>query len=347
MNRFNPLWPRPRVENPLLHLFPGILFALLSQLLPIAAQGTEPKPAPAQQTRFRFEAASDKSMGLWEGDRPVLVYNHGEISKPSVPATQSHCSYVHPLYGLDGEVLTDDFPKDHDYHRGLYWAWPHIKIGEQEHDLWSLRGIQLKFRRWLAQEIKPDMAVLGVENGWFAGDKQVMKETVWVQVHPASSRSRAMDIELTWTPIDQRITLCGAEGKSYGGLTLRFGPRSKTIITVPAGRTSEDLLVTKLPWADFSGDFNKETGGLSGAAVFVQPRHPDYPPTWMTRHYGLLAVGWPGVTPQTVSTGKSITCPYRLWVHRGAPEAREIQKAYEAYCASTKNRGRLSSYSAP
>ena len=226
--------------------------------------------------------------------------------------------------------------KDHDYHRGLYWAWPHIKIGSQEFDLWSMRGIRYEFQRWLAQETKPNTAVLGVENGWFVGDKQVMREKAWIKVHPGPSESRSIDIELTWTPTDQSITLWGAEGKSYGGLTLRFGPRSKTIITVPTGRTSEDLVVTKLPWADLSGDLNRNTAGLSGAAVFVHPEHPDFPLTWMTRHYGLLAVGWPGVTPQTFPAGKPSACRYRLWIHRGAPEAAEIQKAYEAYGATIK-----------
>ena len=233
-------------------------------------------------------------------------------------------------------MLTDDFPKDHVYHRGLYWAWSHIRIAGQEYDFWSLRGIRYQFQRWLAREVSGSKAVLGVENGWFVGDKQVMREKLSVVVHPAASDSRSIDVELTWTPVDQPITLSGAEGKSYGGLTLRFGPRSKTIITVPTGRASEDLLVTKLPWADFSGDLNKNTGQFSGAAVFVHPEHPDYPPTWMTRHYGLLAVGWPGVTPQTFPAGKSFSCRYRLWIHRGAPDAAEIQKAYDSYCATSR-----------
>jgi len=34
---------------------------------------------------FRFEAMSDKSLKLWEGDQPVFVYNHGVISSPSAP----------------------------------------------------------------------------------------------------------------------------------------------------------------------------------------------------------------------------------------------------------------------
>ncbi|MBI4659525.1 MAG: PmoA family protein [Verrucomicrobia bacterium] len=301
-----------------------------------AADEAKLKSPTASETAFRFGAVSDKSLGVWEGDRPVLVYNHGAMSSPNAPSARSRSSYLHPIYGLDGEVLTDDFPKDHVYHRGLYWAWPHMKIGDQEYDFWSIRGIRLDFRRWLARETKPNSAILSAENAWLVGDKQVMGEKVRIAVHPVVSESRAIDLELTWTPTDQPVTLWGAEGKSYGGLTLRFGPRSKTIITVPTGRTSEDLLVTKLPWADFAGDLKKNGGGLSGAAVFVHPEHPDFPPTWMTRHYGVLAVGWPGVTPQTIPAGKSVSCRYRLWIHRAAPEAAEIQKAYEAYQATAK-----------
>ena len=310
------------------------LFGLLSSICPRSAPGAETKSSAAAPTQFRFEAVNDKSLGLWEGDRPVLVYNHGVISSASAPNARSRSTYVHPLYGLEGEVLTDDFPKDHDYHRGLYWAWPHIKIADQEYDLWSLRGIRIKFRRWLAQETKPNMAVLGVENAWLVGDKQVMMEKVRIEIHPASSQSRAIDLELTWSPTEQPVTLWGAPGKSYGGLNLRFGPRSKTIITVPTGRTNEDLLMTKLPWADLSGDLNKAADALSGAAIFVHPEHPDYPPTWMTRHYGMLAVGWPGVTPQTFPAGKPFSFRYRLWIHRKALESAEIQRAYEAYCAT-------------
>jgi hypothetical protein len=93
-------------------------------------------------------------------------------------------------------------------------------------------------------------------------------------------------------------------------------------------------VVTNLPWADLSGDLNKRSGELSGIAVFVNPGHPNYPPTWMTRHYGLLAVGWPGVTPKMLPAGEPVTCRYRIWIHRGAPDPAEIQQAYADYCAT-------------
>src|SRR5262245_10266326 len=59
-------------------------------------------------TQFRFEAVSEKSLGLWEGDKPVLVYNHGAITRENHgPITREgqggrgRACYFHPIYGLD------------------------------------------------------------------------------------------------------------------------------------------------------------------------------------------------------------------------------------------------------
>jgi len=305
-----------------------------------SASAAEPERAPEA---FRFETVSEASLGLWQGEKPVLVYNHGLMARPEIGGASARACYFHPVYGMDGEVLTDDFPKDHVYHRGMYWAWPHIKIGQHDYDLWSVKPeLRQLFQRWLVREVGASGAKLGIENGWFAGDKQLVREQVWVDVHPAVADGRTIDIKLTWTSLEQSLTLSGAEGKSYGGFNFRFGPRTKTVITVPkntalpegalapGGKTSGDLLVTRLPWADFVGDF---AGGakLSGAAIFVHPQHPDYPPTWMTRHYGLVSVGWPGVEPQTFAAGQAITCQYRIWIHRSELSSAQIQKEYDRY----------------
>jgi Family of unknown function (DUF6807) len=286
---------------------------------------------------FHFSEVSDKSLGLWEGKHPVLVYNFGVISRTNVPADRARSSYVHPLYGLDGEVLTDDFPKDHYHHRGLWWAWPHVSIGDEAYDLWMLKGIHDQFDHWLVRKAGQSAAILGVENGWFVGDRKVVKEQVWFRVLPTTAEGRAIDVELTLTPLEDPLTLRGAEGKSYGGLTLRFAPRrGETIITTPEGRTNKDLLITRLPWADLSGQF---AGGPapSGAAIFIAPTHPDYPPEWLTRHYGVLCVGWPGVKGQTFPPGKPIRCRYRVWIHRGEPDAAAMQEIYDEYARAASN----------
>lgn len=279
---------------------------------------------------FRFTNITEKSLGLFEGSQPVFVYNHGVMQREGVPADRARSTYLHPIYGLDGEVLTDDFPKDHYHHRGLFWAWPHVRIGGGHYDLWALEGIEQRFERWLVRDTNPGQATLGVENGWFVGDRKVVREEVWLRVSPANARERFIDLEFAWTPLSEPMALEGAEGKSYGGLTLRFAPRTNTVITTPLGQGGQDLTITRLPWADFSARFAGREQS-SGAAIFVAPDHPDFPPEWLTRHYGVLCLGWPGVKAKTFQPGETIRCRYRLWIHRGAPTQDTVAAAFQAF----------------
>jgi len=295
--------------------------------------------AAAEPAGFHLKPVDDNSLGIWEGEQPVLVYNHGTISREGVPARYDRANYVHPLYGLDGEVLTDDFPRDHYHHRGVFWAWPGMEVAGKKYDSWIPSGFHYKLERWVRKEAGKDKAVLEAENGWYAGGKKVVAEQLRIVAHPATETSRSIDIELVWTATDQPVQLWGAAGKSYGGLTVRYNtrpnekdkiPEAQVAITVPEGRTKKDLAIARLHWADLAAPF-PGAKGRSGAAVFIDKTHPDYPPTWLTRHYGCLCVGWPGVKPGTLEPGKPVTCRYRLWVHRGEVDLAALKKAYEDY----------------
>ncbi len=301
---------------------------------------------PAKQTSgdaqggFRFQDIDDKSLRLSDGQAPVLVYNHGLITNEKVPEKdhrRSRACYIHPLWGLGGELLTDDFPRDHYHHHGVFWTWPHVGVEGEHYDIWAGPNIRDKFVRWICRQAGPAAAVLAVENGWFVGQKKVMIERVWIRTFKVSDDTRVLDLEFTWIPADKPVTLQGAAGKSYGGLTVRFAPGSRedTLITVPSGPTTGDLPDTPLAWADFTSKFGDATA-LSGAAVFVHPEHPDYPPTWLTRYYGPLCVGWPGVKARTFEPGKPIRLSYRIWIHKSAVEPDQLKRAYGGYVAATK-----------
>lgn len=287
--------------------------------------------------RFEFSLLNDRELELREGDRPVFVYNFGVQCPSNVPPQYARSSYVHPLYGPDGEVLTDDFPADHYHHRGIFWAWPHVRSGQAEADLWSLKGIRHQFERWLCQETRRGKALLGVQNSWRLGERKVLEEQVWFRVWPATAQGRTMDVELILQPVDLPLTLRGAEGKSYGGLTVRFAPRTgEAAITVPGGRSTNDLLMARLPWADYSARFGTQWSP-SGITVMVAPQHPDFPPEWMTRHYGALCVGWPGVQARTLPPGERVRLRYRLWMHRGAPDAETVRAEYNRFAQDRSN----------
>jgi hypothetical protein len=298
----------------------------------------EPLAKPdAAKGGLQFKPVNDRSLGVWENGKPVLVYNHGVITNEALPKKEtrrSRACFVHPLYGLQGEVLTESFPKDHYHHHGLFWAWPHIQIDGKEYDLWVYKNIQQQFVRWLDRQAGAEAALLGVENGWFIDGKRVMVERVWLRPYKAVEGHRALDVSLVITP-QVKMTLWGAPAKSYGGLTLRYAarPAKETLITVPRGKTTEDLPDTPLAWADLTAKF-AGSPCATGAAVFVDPHHPNFPPTWLTRHYGVLCVGWPGVKPRSFEPGKPVRLDYRVWIHDRQVEPDVLRQAYADYTAA-------------
>lgn len=298
------------------------------------------KHKPDEAAAMKMTEADEKSIRIDESGRPVLVYNHGEITCPRVPESDSRrnrACYVHPLWGIDGERLTDDFPSDHYHHHGIFWTWPHVIIDGRQYDLWADSKIRQKFVNWIHRLPGPVAAELAVENGWFIEGNKVMAERVLIRAFRTAGDARALDFEFVFTPIGRPISLRGAEQKSYGGLTMRFAVRSKedTAITVPNGRTLEDLSNTRLPWADLTYPFTGNAAP-SGASLFVDPGHPDYPPTWHTRHYGPLCIGWPGVQGKTFQPGNPIRLKYRVWIHKNALDNRQLQRAYQGYADAMK-----------
>ncbi len=231
-----------------------------------------------------------------------------------------------------------------------------------------------------------DFAEFAVENGWFVGPnatktdaeldptakdgqngervgeriaenaplygEKVVTEIVRVKTGPLETfegvRCRSVDVEIVLIPNEKPISLRGAEGKSYGGLTIRFRPVGKNgedrFILTDEGLAKGDMPEKPLRWADFTSRFgavDKETGektALSGAAIFLSPNFPDFPPTWLTRYYGPLCVGWPGVVEQKFEPGQRIEMRARIWLHEGLVAKETLQKAFERWAEEEKTR---------
>jgi len=308
---------------------------------------------------FRFEENNEKKqLSLAEGTLPVLTYQYDVIEHENVPKNNPRRTagcYVHPLHGIRGEILTDNAPKDHYHHHGVFWTWSHVGLHEPdgnitEYSLWESNTVlKQHFVGWIDKTLTDHTATFAVENGWFIGNpkdgKKIMIERVKIIVHRIQKgdiTSRAVDFEFQWQPTDKPITLRGVEGKSYGGFTVRFKPfvvPGKSLaepnafnrITTPSGIAEGDLPETPLAWADYTsifGDQSAEEKRPSGAAIFIPKDHPDFPPTWLTRYYGPLCVGWPGVKGQTFQPGEKIELRYRIWLHDGAVTVPQIEKAY-------------------
>jgi hypothetical protein len=78
---------------------------------------------------------TDQGFSIAEGEKQVLFYQR---QHKSMDGKYMRANYIHPLYGLDGEILTEDFPADHPHYRGVFWAWHQVWLGDKKlGDSWA------------------------------------------------------------------------------------------------------------------------------------------------------------------------------------------------------------------
>jgi hypothetical protein len=266
------------------------------------------------QSPFAFTDVSQESLEVSENGQPVFVYNHGMILAPGVDPKYRRSSYLHPIHAPDGTVLTDDFPEDHPHHRGLCWTWPEVTVEGKTHDVWAVRGMHQRFGQWLRRELRPNLAILAMENGWYVDgdDERVVKETVEITVHPAEGNRRMIEFRLTFEATGKPITIAGREKKGYGGFGVRFAPRTDTVLRTDAGVEEKDSDMVPHPWAELEATFG---GRRAGMRIEDVPGNPGGGPVgWCLRHYGYVAANYPGPEPVPLEPGKPLVLNYRVTV---------------------------------
>ncbi|MBI2425610.1 MAG: PmoA family protein [Candidatus Hydrogenedentes bacterium] len=286
------------------------------------------------------------ALTLLEGGKPVWVYHYTFVQSPDgVPPEFYRACYFHPLYGLDSEVLTQDFPNDHYHHRGVFWGWPDSTWGEEKLDIWAIGGVRQVHENWITKEVEGDTARLAMTNLWVYDahpGAPVLREHVEVVTHTADAISRSMDFTVRFENIsDKPIVIRGAttDDKGYGGFNFRPDKTRKPFVfTTPQGVAKEDALEWKdAPWIDISYNNGIKGSGKSGVAIFQHPELPGYVHQgWILRDYGFLGQSWPHRTPYEIKPGESVTLKHRLYIHRGGAKAGKVKQAHEAYLKSVK-----------
>ena len=275
-----------------------------------------------------------------EDGQDVLFYQR-ETKRFDETYSRSH--YVHPLYGLDGEVLTEECPSDHPHHCGIYWAWHQVWIGEKRiGDAWSLIDFA-----WDVQDVKviaaDTHATLEAEVLWTSplwtddqgGRKPLVRETAVITVHRASRDMRKIDFDIRLVALEDDMRIGGAENaKGYGGFCARV-PLPDDLQFIGSGGDVEPTTepVEAGPWMDFSGTFG-EVGRVSGVAILCHPTVPDFPQPWILRRKtSMQNPVYPGPHPVALRREDPLVLRYRLVLHRGAGRELDLDHLQAEYGA--------------
>lgn len=289
-------------------------------------------------------AESEEGFLFTEGSAKILFFQR----KPkSHEGKHTRADYVHPLYDLDGNVLTEDFPKDHLHHRGIFWAWHQIRVGDKSvGDPWSIRNFS-----WDVQDVKivptdtPAAAiralVLWKSPLWTDAQgkqKPLVRETTEIRVYPVSSTrvegdTRIIDFQISLLALEKDLHIGGSnDDKGYGGFSTRIRlPGDIHFLGANGEIEPQRLSVEAGAWLDMTATFGK-TKRKSGLTVLCHPTLPGFPQRWILRRKGSMQNPvYPGRHAAGLSTEKPLVLRYRLIVHRDQVEPKILQQWQKQY----------------
>lgn len=308
---------------------------LLCWALPALA-GSAPTGMLARQT-------TDGQIEIVEGAKPVLRYNYktiepgdllAKVSEGNKIYARARSDYIHPLYGLQGEILTRDWAVDHPHHRGIYWAWPEVDFGGQRGDLHALQKVFARPTGKLKLENRDGFAQVEAENEWRWEDKEpIVRETTVIRAYPATDRGRIVDLTFRFVALKDGVTIARRGTDKYGGLNVRMEtPKEQKIITHTSSSSPQRA------WSDLSGVFEGQAAP-SGLMVMQHRSNPDYPGDWIQfPELSWCQPTFPAANKRfQVSRSEPLVLKYRLWIHAGGGPAEEDgAKLWDAFTGSEK-----------
>lgn len=294
--------------------------------------------APAGQAGAVRVAKDPQGYRFTEGDTKVLFYQAERKALPDGRAARSN--YFHPLYDLDGNILTEDFPADHIHHRGIFSAWHQVLVdGKRVQDQWVNRDAF-----WTVTQADTDSdgtsASLALRVVWESplftdakGQRRPFVEECSVtRVHRAEGAIRRIDFHQRLTPLVDGVEIGGSEdAKGYGGFSYRIVmPPDIRFTGVQGVVTPIENAVNPSPWMDVSGSFAPP--GKSGLTVLTHPSTTGFPQRWILRARGSMQNAvYPGRDLVTLQRDSPVLLRYRLVVHRGELTPAEIERLQAHY----------------
>jgi hypothetical protein len=268
-----------------------------------------------------------------ENGKEVIFY---QVEPKAKEGKFSRCNYFHPVWGLDGQIITEDFPDDHLHHRGVFWAWHQLLVnGSSLGDLWELKGITQEVAEieFIAQP--SGAGVFKTEVYWKseAGIRHgitgpVIKETTKVTIHPQKGSNRRIDFEIGLLALTRNVSLGGSDDeKGYGGFSVRMKIPDGVTFTGPDGRV--EPLVTQVVspgWVNITGS-SSTPGNSYGIVITDHPLNPGFPQPWILRkERSMQNVAYPGRTPVELSQDTPLSLRYSLIVHNGNLKTNAIKR---------------------
>jgi hypothetical protein len=270
---------------------------------------------------------------ITEDGENVLFY---QTAPKSLNGKYERNNYIHPLWAPDGTVVSEDFPADHYHHRGVFWTWHQVWIGDKRiGDPWEIKDfkqevIEFEFVKKASGEV-----VLQAETNWKSPlwtqngkMKPYINEVTTVIVHPLQGSIRQLDFEIKLLALEDDLKIGGSEDvKGYSGFSVRMKLPGDVVFEGPTGEVEPKNTAVESPgFINISGSLldNERKGGI---VMADHPDNPDYPQKWILRKKNSMQnAAWPGRDAVLVPTQQPLVLKYTLLIYEGKLSSKKIKK---------------------
>lgn len=286
-----------------------------------------------EDTPFTFKETA-QGVELLENEKPVFFYQR----QPKSLTGEYNCNnYLHPLYSIEGDTLTEEFPEDHPYHRGIFWSWHQVFIDTQSiGDHWIMKNIAQEVSR-LTTVQHDGKAILKTKVNWtspsYMNQKPFIEEQATITAYTAEDGLRKIDFEIALKALVPGVQIGGSDdAKGYGGFCARLRMPDNLLFTAEAGKViPQELQLNAGPWMDFTADFDKNNEH-SGITILCHNSTPNYPAPWILRQKGSMQnIVYPGRNRVALSATTPLVLRYRLIVHNGKAGALQLNTLQAEY----------------
>ena len=307
------------------------VFVLFANMIAAATGVCAEKPSKSLQLSWKETKTS------------VALLNGGKVVWRSSYDPKEGKPYLHPLATIDGEVLTELQPGDHQHHRAGWFAWKFINgLNYWEEDNKTHRSpgrtdvVSVKVTKRDDHSARIDMTL-----SYHPADKlELMIEHRTLTISPpqadgtyhidwsATFTARDRDLVLDRTPLPGQPGGKGHGG--YAGLSIRAARAHRSWVFLDSEGRKDKSHRQPAVWVNHSG---KTRGGkTAGVTMFDHPSNPRHPSKWF------IVKGMPYFSPaiihdnpMTLKAGQKLRLFYRILVESKPPDAKALDAEFEKF----------------
>lgn len=331
---------------------PAVARAALSDNELVKAAAIKAMQTLEKKERVRLQVSQEliqhPQYSWQQTDSTIALLNHGRIIWQFNYGKDTRKPYFHPVALLDGPILTCLSPRDHPWHRALWFSWKMLNgVNYWEED--PKTGLPDGLTEVVSAKVIPSQdysARILLKLTYHApnGPALLTEDRTITVGTPDKVGSYRIDWLGNFTAGSQDVLLQGGTaGGGYAGMSVRISQTtrdwrlidSEGRVDLPGGPTAKNTHGQKARWMDFSV-VDTETGETGGIAILQHPSSFRFPTHWHNVMddkfpFGYFSPAPLWAEPYTLQAGKSLKVGYRIVIHPGRGNKDQLDAEWRAF----------------